>query len=105
MKNSITNQNFKKVLYNSKSLPVRDLLFYYDTNVSSGISFIVSRKLGNAVLRNKFKRRCRALFNKFNKEQLSDYTIIIKPQKPLLNNYSWNELSRSFEQFCVKLDT
>ena len=105
MKNSITNQNFKKVLYNSKSLPVRDLLFYYDTNVSSGISFIVSRKMGNAVLRNKFKRRCRALFNKFNKERLTDYTIIIKPQKPLLNNYSWNELSRSFEQFCVKLDT
>ena len=32
-------------------------------------------------------------------------TIIIKPQKPLLNNYSWNELSRSFEQFCIKLDT
>ena len=61
--------------------------------------------MGNAVLRNKFKRRCRALFNKFNKEQLADYTIIIKPQKPLLNNYSWNELSRSFEQFCIKLDT
>tara|TARA_Y100000996_G_C22407963_1_gene595970 strand:+ start:529 stop:846 length:318 start_codon:yes stop_codon:yes gene_type:complete len=104
LKNSITNQNFKKVLYNSKSLPVRDLLFYYDTNVSSGISFIVNRKMGNAVLRNKFKRRCRALFNKHNKDRLNDYTIIIKPKKSLLNNYSWDELSRSFEQFCVKLD-
>ena len=60
--------------------------------------------MGNAVLRNKFKRRCRNLFNKFNKDQLSNCTIIIKPQKPLLNNYSWNELSRSFEQFCIKLD-
>ena len=54
MKNSISNQDFKKILFYSKSLLVRDLLFYYKEN-KPGISFIVSRKLGKAILRNKFK--------------------------------------------------
>ena len=65
MKNSIPNQEFKRTLFNSKSLLVRDLLFYYQKN-KAGISFIVNRKKGNAVLRNLFKRRCRALYQQNN---------------------------------------
>lgn len=103
MKNSILNKDFKQVLYNSKSLHVRDLLFYYETNTELGVSFIVSRKTGNAVLRNKFKRRCRALFRKHGIDKLQNYKIIIKPKKPLNNHYSWDDLSLSFEQFCIKL--
>jgi len=103
LKNSITNKNFKKVLFSSKSLHVRDLLFYYDNQLSSGISFIVSRKCGKAVLRNKFKRRCRSLYQKLYKDHSIKSAIIVKPLEPLDNNYSWNELSRSFELFCSKL--
>jgi len=105
LKNSILNKEFKKVLYNSKSLHVRDLLFYYDTNTEEGVSFIVSRRTGNAVLRNKFKRRCRSLFNQYSKNKLRHYKIIIKPTKLITGRYSWNDLSRSFEQFCIKLET
>ena len=105
MKNSILNREFKKILYNSKSLHVRDLLFYYDTDIQEGISFIVSRRTGNAVLRNKFKRRCRALFNQYSKNKLHRYKVIIKPVKPIQGHYSWKDLSRSFEQFCIKLGT
>tara|TARA_Y100001936_G_C15476695_1_gene361453 strand:- start:193 stop:513 length:321 start_codon:yes stop_codon:yes gene_type:complete len=104
LKNSITNKDFKKVLFSSKSLHVRDLLFYYDNQQSSsGISFIVSRKCGKAVLRNKFKRRCRSLYQKLYKNHSIKSAIIVKPLEPLDNNYSWNELSRSFELFYSKL--
>ncbi len=103
MKNSILNKDFKRILYNSKSLHVRDLLFYYDINDQPGISFIVSRRTGNAVIRNKFKRRCRALFQKHSANQLQKYTIIVKPKKSIKNHYSWDELSLSFEDFCTKL--
>ena len=102
MKNSISNQDFKKILFYSKSLLVRDLLFYYKEN-DPGISFIVSRKLGKATLRNKFKRRCRNLFIKMEKKNLKNIQLIIKPKKKILNNYSWLELTRSFEEFYSKL--
>ena len=103
MKNSILNKDFKRVLYNSKSLHVRDLLFYYDIDAQPGVSFIVSRRTGNAILRNKFKRRCRSLFQKYSANQLKKYKIIIKPQKSIKNHYSWNDLSLSFKEFCTKL--
>ena len=102
MKNSISNQDFKKILFNSKSLLVRDLLFYYKEN-KPGISFIVSRKLGKAILRNKFKRRCRNLFITMEKNNPKNIQLIIKPKKKIINNYSWLELTRSFEEFYSKL--
>ncbi len=103
MKRSITTKDFKKILFNSKSLLVRDLLFYYQDN-RSGVSFIVSKKLGNAVLRNQFKRRCRALFLQKNKTYHKTLQIIVRPQKKLQNNYSWNELISTFDEFYIKLE-
>ena len=102
MKNSISNQDFKKILFNSKSLLVRDLLFYYKQN-DCGISFIVSRKIGGAILRNQFKRRCRNLFLNTQKTQPKKIQIIVRPKKNLEHNYSWLELTRSFEEFYSKL--
>jgi len=103
LKNSIVNKDFKIVLNNSKSLQVGDLLFYYDTKTKTGISFIVSRKTGNAIQRNKFKRRCRALYRRYNSNQLKGYTLIVRPIKKLKDHYSWKDLSLSFERFCIKL--
>ena len=102
MKNSISNQDFKKILFNSKSLLIRDLLFYYRKN-DSGISFVVNRKIGGAILRNQFKRRCRNLFLNTQKAQPRKIQIIVRPQKKLQHNYSWLELTRSFEEFYSKL--
>ena len=103
MKNSISNQNFKQILFTTKSLSIRDLLFYYKNNTSGGISFIVNRKKGNAVERNRFKRRCRALFNNYKNNKFKNIALIIKPIKKLKNNYTWKELSESFEDFSCKL--
>ena len=104
MKNSISNQNFKQILFKTKSLHIRDLLFYYRNNIKNGISFIVNRKKGNAVCRNLFKRRCRALFDNHKNHHLQNMQIIIKPTKKIKNNYSWKELSKSFEDFSCKLE-
>ena len=30
--------------------------------------------------------------------------IIIRPQKKLENNYSWNELTNTFKEFYIKLE-
>jgi len=100
LKNSISNQEFKRTLFNSKSLLVRDLLFYYQKN-KVGISFIVNKKKGSAVLRNLFKRRTRALYQQNN--SLQNFQVIIKPVNSLKNNYSWKELKLSFDTFSSKL--
>tara|TARA_B100001123_G_scaffold449379_1_gene614465 strand:+ start:1385 stop:1702 length:318 start_codon:yes stop_codon:yes gene_type:complete len=104
LKNSISNKDFKQILYYSKSLPIRDLLFYYKKEHKTAISFIVSKKMGSAVIRNKFKRRCRSLFNTYQKNQLKNYQIIIKPQHRIDEQYSWDNLSLCFAEFCSKLE-
>ena len=103
MKRSITTQDFKKILFNSKSLLVGDLLFYYQEH-KLGISFIVSKKLGNAILRNKFKRRCRMLFFQKTKVHYKTLQIIVRPQKKLENNYSWDKLTSTLDEFYIKLE-
>ena len=104
MKNSISNQDFKQILFTTKSLHVRDLCFYYRNNINDGISFIVNRKKGNSVARNLFKRRCRSIFNGYKNNRLKNMQIIIKPIKNLKNNYTWEELNQSFEDFSCKLE-
>ena len=104
MKNSISNQDFKQILFTTKSLHIRDLLFYYRNNIKNGVSFIVNRKKGNAVSRNLFKRRCRSLFNNYQEKKLQNMQIVIKPVKKLKNNYAWKELKQSFEEFSCKLE-
>jgi len=103
LKNSITNKNFKKILFSKKSLQIRDLLFYYQKSDTPAISFIINRNKGNAVFRNLFKRRCRSLFYRFFKKNLSNIKIIVRPKNCLKNNYDWKELTLSFEEFCSKL--
>tara|TARA_B100000945_G_scaffold314017_1_gene310987 strand:- start:463 stop:780 length:318 start_codon:yes stop_codon:yes gene_type:complete len=103
LKNSITNKSFKKILFSTKSLQIRDLLFYYQKSDSPAISFIINRNKGNAIVRNLFKRRCRSLFNNVFKKNLSNIQIIIRPKNCIKNNYAWKELKLSFEEFCSKL--
>jgi len=104
LKNSISNQDFKQILFTTKSLHIRDLFFYYRNNINAGVSFIVNRKKGNAVARNLFKRRCRSIFNNYKNNRLKNMQIIIKPIKNLKNNYTWEELNQSFEDFSCKLE-
>ena len=56
------------------------------------IGFIVSRKYGNAVERNVFKRRCRHIFYELIKNGFA-YSIIIKPKT---KNINWNTITHSF---------
>ena len=103
MKNSICNKNFKQILRNSKSLHIGDLLFYYDCS-GQGVSFIINRKKGAAVDRNLFRRRVRSLFAIYTKKDVGQIRLIIKPLKNLKKNYSWEELSLSFQTFFSKLN-
>ena len=92
MKHSLSTTQFKIAFTESKSLRVGDLLFKYKKDVNPKLGLIVSRKYGNAVYRNLFKRRCRAQFQVLIENGFSN-TLIITPKKKII---TWAEINTSF---------
>ena len=100
MKHSLSTAQFKITFSESKSLRVGDLLFKYKKDVNPKLGFIVSRKYGNAVYRNLFKRRCRAQFQVLIKGGFSN-TLIITPKE---KNITWAEINTSFYKLTERLN-
>ena len=70
-----------------------DLFFKYAFQSKPQLGMIVSRKFGNAVQRNLFKRRCRNVFvSGFIRENLN-YSVIVRPNK---QDISYAEIQDSF---------
>ncbi len=99
MKYSLSPIDFKYVYNNSKSVLIQDIRYYYIYNENPKIGFIVSRKYGNSVERNLFKRRCRHIFYKLIKNGFP-HSIIIKPK---VKNIQWNIIKQSFESMHEKI--
>lgn len=76
------NEDFKKILDMKKTIGNRYMVVYYNENniYRNRYGISVSKKLGNAVIRNKIKRQVKNIIDKhenlFKKNQ--DYIIIIK---------------------------
>lgn len=100
MKHSLSTAQFKVAFTESKSLRVGDLLFKYTRSVKPQLGLIVSRKYGNAVYRNLFKRRCRSRF-KFLINSGFTHTLIITPKK---KNITWAEINSSFSRLAKQLN-
>ena len=100
MKHSLSNARFNIVFSESKSLRVGDLLFKFKKAVNPKLGLIISRKYGNAVSRNLFKRRCRAQFQTLIKNGFTN-TLIITPKK---QNISWAAISTSFYMLAERLN-
>ena len=56
------NSQFQYVYRKGKSLPAREIVLLYVKASRLQVGFSVSKKVGNAVVRNKVKRRLRACF-------------------------------------------
>jgi len=95
----VSSKEFYSIFRNCKSLKVGDLLFRVGINNGSKIGFIVSKKYGNAIKRNLFKRRARSLFQKQSKIISSNIAIIVQPLK---NNVDYLSLDASFKKVFQK---
>ena len=93
MKDALSSIEFKDVYNNSNSLLAQDLLFKYAYNQTPKLGFIVSRKYGNSVQRNLFKRRCRYAFYKLIKEEFPNFKLdydIDKMRQLIVNSWPNN---------------
>ena len=75
-------------------------MFLYNVGPHPDIGFIVSRKKGIAVARNKFKRRCRSVFRETDIFQRKNLNIIIKPTGTLVG---WKNIKIAFAMLSSKI--
>jgi ribonuclease P protein component len=100
LKLSLSSEEIKHNLKTSKSLKFGDLLFRYVNSDKPGIGFMVSRKYGNAVRRNLFRRRCRAAFHQYAKQSSLNISLVVRP---LTSQISYSEIEKAFLQLETKL--
>ena len=86
------NEEFKKLLKKKKLTNKYVTIFFGQLNNKSNkrlnISFVTKKKLGNAVKRNKIKRRLRNIMNDAFKKILIklDYSYLVIAKPTMLNN-------------------
>ena len=79
-----TNQDFESIINNGICIKNKYYIIHYKENNLPydrfGIS--VSKKLGNAVFRNTYKRKLRSIIDKYKKNYLNhqDYIIILRKE-------------------------
>ena len=99
------NEEFKKLLKKKKiSNPYVTIFFGYlnnKNNSSLNISFVTKKKLGNAVKRNKIKRRLRNIMNEAIKKIALklNYSYLVIAKSTMLNNEYTNIKETLFQSF------
>ena len=99
------NEEFKKLLKNKKVSNKYVTIFFGNlenkNNKKLNISFSVKKKIGNAVERNKIKRRLRAIMNDaFKKISIKlNYSYLVISKPPMLNNEFKNIKKTIFQEF------
>ena len=78
-------RNFDRIIKNNKPLKYKDYVIYIEYNTNDVYHFGVSvgKKIGNAVVRNKYKRRIREIISQ--KDYKNNFNCIIIVGRGILN--------------------
>ncbi len=99
------NEEFKSLLQKKKVTNKYVIIFFgrlnQKNNKKLNISFSVKKKIGNAVKRNKIKRRLRNIMNEAVKKISIkfDYSFLVIAKPTMLNNEFKNMKKTLFEEF------
>jgi len=98
-----SHQEFTQIIKNEKYLKNKEFTLYIRKGKYNYPHFgiAVSKKLGNAVERNKLKRRMRVLLDEYKKtlKENNDYIIIMKENT---KNLTFEELQNSFQNLIKR---
>jgi len=73
------NEEFQKIIYKRHSTANKSFILYYDIKKEekARVGISVSKKMGNAVVRNKIKRQIRMMVDDIFSYNSADYDIIV----------------------------
>lgn len=96
-----TSADFKSVFNAKKSFANQFLIMYVLRKEEEGrrIGFSVSKKIGNAVVRNKVRRRLREIY-RTNKYRLNPGTDLIVIARPEIVKLDFEGIKRAFFALC-----
>lgn len=99
------NKDFNKVYNNGKSYATRNLVLYLlavPENKANRYGLSVSKRIGNAVVRNKLKRRLREIIREFEKKyDFKFYNIIFIARNPVVD-LSYQQLKKDVKKLYKK---
>lgn len=97
------HKDFSLIIKNSPFKKNKNFTIYYRPSQFnySHFGIAVSKKLGNAVIRNKCKRRMRVILDKYKNELRTDFDYIII-MKENSSKISYEELEKSFQKLIKK---
>ena len=84
----------------SKSLKIGDLSFRFVPGTGPCLGLIVSKKYGDSVRRNLFKRRCRSIFKTILIDNNILYSVIVRP---VAAGISYKSINKSFTLLYSRL--
>lgn len=92
-------RDFRNIYKNGKRIPGRYILVFFrpGEEETSRIGFVVSKKVGNAVIRNRAKRRLRSLLHDIMPGINRPYDIVINA-RPSIKASSTEELQQDIMQ-------
>jgi ribonuclease P protein component len=96
-----SSQFFNQLAGSSQSFYYKNYItFKYNQSQKGPLYFIVSKKYGNAVQRNLFRRRVRSLYRSLVAQKKDSFGLIVKPLK---TNISYKALGLSFDALDKEL--
>ena len=97
------NDDFSRIINEGKPFKYKDFVIYLEktNNAEYRFGISVSKKLGNAVVRNKLKRQIKSVLAK--KDYQKDFNCIIILGKGILNK-NYQEIENNLLEALSKLD-
>ena len=98
------NNEFQTVFQKGASFANRQLVIYYlhkEQQSHFRIGLSVSKKIGNAVVRNQIKRYIRQTFSEFNSDIKPTYDIIIIARQPT-KDMDFHQIKKSVNHLLYK---
>lgn len=96
------SSDFRRVYNRGKSKATYNLVLYYyfNKNNVNRVGFSISKKVGNAVVRNKIRRRLKEII-RLKKNLKLGYDIVIIARKPVVN-LDYSGLERDLNNLFTK---
>ncbi|WP_066195352.1 MULTISPECIES: ribonuclease P protein component [Gracilibacillus] len=98
------NREFQEVFKQGASFANRQLVIYYlhkDQQAHYRIGLSVSKKIGNAVVRNQVKRYIRQVFVELDTKVKNEYDIIIIARQPV-KDIDFHQIKKSVNHLLYK---